>query len=466
MVIKKSSFLFLIFSIFILVGLFFILAAIIPAAPTNVHFQLNSSTIYDNDEKISLNWTAGDVDTANYTIWISNDGGLNYFKSIKNDSATGVIYSNSTDANYTFIVQRVNATNPSINALNSSNISIVFDSTAASLIKIHSFSYEANSSNRAFTNSSTLNLNVSVSDATSNAHTCFFNLNGTNETILAVNNWCNSTSLNLTGLSDGTHMIKIYVNDSAGNLALNNTKIYFETDSTNPSASASCSDETEGNSFPNSCSGTDTTSGINSSATSSSSSSGDGTSTPSLTGTFTYTCSVTDYAGNTNSSSCSYTIVGSGSNAGSGSSSSSSISNESEASNVQFETMSIDSEITLSSGKNVSLSSITSEKVGVEIENKSFEVEVGSSEKIDIDDDGYYDLQIKVNSVNEDNEAELEFKTIYEKIPSKEEKGVEEKKKTEKSNVVYWVIGGIILIVIILFIFRKKFFSKKTKIVE
>ncbi|MEK6945951.1 MAG: hypothetical protein AABW63_04135 [Nanoarchaeota archaeon] len=74
-------------------------------------------------------------------------------------------------------------------------------------------------------NIDTITLNISVSDTVSTLDQCNIEINGTNQTISVSNGWCNTTNGNLTGLSDGNKTIKVYANDSLGNLALNNSYV-------------------------------------------------------------------------------------------------------------------------------------------------------------------------------------------------------------------------------------------------
>ncbi len=74
-------------------------------------------------------------------------------------------------------------------------------------------------------NTQTLTLNISVTDATTSPSYCNIEINGTNTTLAVSNGWCNTTNGNLTGLSDGNKTIKVYVNDTVGNLALNNSYV-------------------------------------------------------------------------------------------------------------------------------------------------------------------------------------------------------------------------------------------------
>ena len=71
-------------------------------------------------------------------------------------------------------------------------------------------------------NTESLILNVSVVDV-SNGDKCLIDVNGTNQTISVSNGWCNSSTIFLTGLTDGNKTIKVWVNDTAGNSAFNNS---------------------------------------------------------------------------------------------------------------------------------------------------------------------------------------------------------------------------------------------------
>ena len=87
-------------------------------------------------------------------------------------------------------------------------------------------------------NTDNLILNISITDALSGStgSACFIDLNGTNQTIFASSGWCNTTMGNLTNLADGNQTIKIYANDSAGNIGLNDSYV-VQVDTTNPTAS-------------------------------------------------------------------------------------------------------------------------------------------------------------------------------------------------------------------------------------
>ena len=67
---------------------------------------------------------------------------------------------------------------------------------------------------------------------------CVFNISTVvNYTVLAVDEWCNSTSINLTGLADGNHTIDVYANDTVGNVGVNLSTYSVWIDSTVPAVS-------------------------------------------------------------------------------------------------------------------------------------------------------------------------------------------------------------------------------------
>jgi PGF-pre-PGF domain-containing protein len=172
-----------------------------------------------------------------------------------------------------------------------------------------------------------LTLSIYITDATKGmanltedgTAVCFVSIGtGINHTIPMFNvgrsnGWCNasntnaSTALNLSGLSDGNSTIRVYVNDSVSANLLNSTPV-AHIDTTSPTATATCSPSTvnNGDSFPCLCSGSDATSGVDTSTGSSTSNSITSTS---KTGSFTYTCTITDNGGLSASGTAAYSVV-------------------------------------------------------------------------------------------------------------------------------------------------------------
>ena len=98
--------------------------------PTVLHFEQNTTVNYDQEGNFTVNWTAPIGDVVNYSVYIYVDGSL-YTQTV-NDSVTGYTFSNTTNnnANYTFYVAGVNATD-SREGTNSTNISIFILDTIA-----------------------------------------------------------------------------------------------------------------------------------------------------------------------------------------------------------------------------------------------------------------------------------------------------------------------------------------------
>lgn len=155
----------------------------------------------------------------------------------------------------------------------------------------------------------TLNVNVSTS---SNNWTVNFTLNS-------------SATWNVTAGADVT-AIGNYSYEGLANLTYStlpySSGLTNTTETTNPTATAACSDVFAAKDFPCTCTGTDSgaaASGVSTSVGSSNSS--DGITTPLTVGDFTYTCTVTDVAGNSATNTATYSILdSSGSRVGSTSS--------------------------------------------------------------------------------------------------------------------------------------------------
>ena len=101
---------------------------------------------------------------------------------------------------------------------------------------------------------------------------------------------------------------------------------------------------------------------------------------------------------------------------------------------------------------------VINKKVKVEIEGEGIFVELseGSVGKIDLDNDGYYDLQISVKEVRINGYADLEFKEIHEEVPAGEKEEQESPSKIEeKIKSWMWIVGGVISILIIGMVVRQ-----------
>ena len=236
------------------VSIYFISAAV-PSAPTGVHFENNFSSSLD-DGVFSINWTAGDNSTTNYTIYKFREGtnlGL-----IGNNSRTGYSFSTTTEGNYSFIVAAINGWYPSnANSANSSNIFIYVDRTAPKVKNIYSTFFTNGTIKQ---NTDNLIFDVELADMSPipypysglTGSVCSVNVGGgANITSSVVpfgsgnflgfnyqDGGCNNT-LSLAGLSDGIYPINFYVNDSFSNLRFNNSAFVQIGNSTTPSSNTS-----------------------------------------------------------------------------------------------------------------------------------------------------------------------------------------------------------------------------------
>ena len=200
--------------LFSIICIYLILAA--PNAPTNLVFNNNATPNYD-EGTFTLNWTSGAGDAeSNYSIYVFSNGS-NYLIA-SNNSVTGYSFSNTTEANYTFIVQAVNETGF---GANSSNISIYVDTTAP----VITLPFYTNGTKKK--NTESLILNISVTDATSGLTNgvCLIDANGINQSVSISSGWCNASNIALTGLADGNQTIRVWVNDSTNNIGLNNSYV-------------------------------------------------------------------------------------------------------------------------------------------------------------------------------------------------------------------------------------------------
>ncbi|MFH1521845.1 MAG: hypothetical protein ABIF18_02710 [archaeon] len=451
----KVSFVCLILGV-VLVSVFVLAASV---APTDLVFDKNTTLEYDKEGNFTVNWTTGGGDEVNYTIWLSIDGGTSWFASEDNDSATGYSFSNSTDANYTFKIQAINDT---LDDANSSLISMVVDTTVPELVYASGMNVDnANvSQNWVF-------VNITASD-TNNATVSYsiYNLTGLWNQTNFVDSYV-TTTINWTGLAEGVYYYNVTVNDSATNENSTLTRT-ITLDVTNPVASASCSPSSGvAGSITCTCSGTDTGgSGINLSLTTASS-------TPSATGT--YTCSVTDYAGNSNTSSASYTITAS-------------------SSSSTFVPIYRPSESKLSEGYDISLGknyqvnfriseqdhilkvnniSTASATITISSDPITLEINIGETKKVDLDDDGYYDLSIYLKDIKF-SKANFILTSISEAVSSSDSTVQDEEvgdgeiaqdgvvaegvaEVDEESNYMIWIIILAIVLVVIGVVFAKNF---------
>jgi surface protein len=112
--------------------------------------------------------------------------------------------------------------------------------------------------------------------------------------------------------------------------------------------------------------------------------------------------------------------------------------------------------------KTINVESVSGEKVVVSIDGGNYEIENSSSEKVDLDADGFYDVEIVNNGVT-GNYANLGLKLIHEEVPKtieEEQSGNILDKVPDAIKGVGWkiyvLIGVIIVLVVAWFLLNKR----------
>ena len=454
--------------------------------PPNVSSFSNTVNTGNYSGTIVLNATISDktLDISNvyFNITYPNGTQLNFTKS-SNPSGTdyniSLITTGFLDGNYNITA----FANDTLNNLNrSERIQVTFDNTPPN---VSNFTNTVNNGNY----SGSIILNTTVDDVTTSVNNVYFNItypNGTqlNFTQASKSGITYNLTVSTSVFTDGLYNITVYANDSAN--SRNNSKfIQVRFDNTNPSATMSCTPATvvSGNTVTCTCSPSDGGSGIDSSLTVY-------TANPSTssTGTFTQTCTFKDLAGNSGSASDTYTVElsgggGGGGGGGSGGATTTSFYTKTipksgeEFSVIQF----IDQELKVKERIKIKINSeihyigvreLTSTSATIEITSIPVQVKlnIGEDTKVDINDDKFYDVYVKLNSISS-NKADLTINYLHEAIPEEtvEEPEIveeppalappEEKQpilEEKKSLLWLWITIGVVIVIIVLFLIYKK----------
>ncbi|MAG11173.1 hypothetical protein CMI44_02580 [Candidatus Pacearchaeota archaeon] len=383
----------------------------------------------------------------------------------------------------------VNDTTGNLNSTNITNL--IFDQSVPQVVPGNFTSTTANN----FNYSGTLVINVSVVDKTPSSSGAFSRINrvvfnitnitGQRSTVFASNPTGNvyNATIDTSQYPDGLYNITAWVNDTAGNL--NKTAIITNVifDNTKPSASISCTPVSvqTGDIVTCACSSADTTAGVNSTTFTAK------PSTPN-TGTFTQTCSVVDTAGNVNTAFSTYTVELStssgGGGGGSGAMSAFKYSKTIPQTSQEFseikkiETSSFSGgglkakeriKIKISNEDHfVGIRSMTETSAIIEIASNPVQIELdlGEDAKVDVNDDGYYDVYVKLNGIT-GGRADITIEYINE-LKSEDVEGTVETtgedvtpvegtpKSHRKKAGFYWIVGILGIAIIIWLIIRKK----------
>lgn len=458
MINKKICFVGVFVLVFGIISLMSVSAAL--TAPTALDFSGNDTASYDNDGTVFLNWTGTASENKTYRIFIYSDDEL--YTTGVNDSALGFTFTNTTDANYTFTVQAENAT--ASQEGNSTNISMIIDTTVPEI----SYNSVGTPSNATGADRDWIFVNVTSTDTNNVSSKVVFNLYYSNATLVNSTQYDYVSSgiqvINWTSLPNAAYIFNVTANDSATNSNSTASKTFY-LDGGSPSATPSCSPSTiyTNDPFPCTCTGSDSISSVSTSASSNSGS----TSDTSVIGTYTYTCTATDLVGNSKSSTATYTVLKSG---GSGSS-------ETTWTTYSIDDATFEKGYVIQIGANkrvkinvggedhhVSVISVSSEEVTLEIASDPVEVSLSPGEdvKLDLDDDGFYDTSVVLNKIVV-GKADLTIKKINEQIPEGEKGSVsttgdvEGSSGDEKKNSSWvWILVVVGILVVAWFLMNPK----------
>lgn len=369
----------------------------------------------------------------------------------------------STPGNYTVIVRAAN-----FSVYNETNITVRINDTVVPSLSVFISPGLTVTGNHS---ANSIPINISVTDA---GIVELINITLYNSSSDLINNsiLTNSSSgnksfyFNFTALEQGTYYVNATVNDSFTN-ANNTATLTILLDNVNPNITFTCSPTVTnvGSAVTCSCTGTDE-GGIDSTTF---------TNHPSVSaiGTFTTTCNVTDYAGNSVASSFDYTVNSAGAapgttNGGTTYTKTYVVSNEQFAEGYTKEVSKNEKMRFTISGKthNVGVTSLTANSATISVFSTPQEatLQVGDTRKFDVDADDFYDISIKLESI-ESNKAKLTLTSIRETVTPEttaaEETAEEEAVTTrqadegiitdtkERDLTTLWIIIGVIVVLVL-----------------
>jgi hypothetical protein len=116
------------------------------------------------------------------------------------------------------------------------------------------------------------------------------------------------------------------------------------------------------------------------------------------------------------------------------------------------------------------LENISENQTFISIRGESYSLNISETQKIDLNDDGYYNFQIVLKSTSS-NMALLEFKEIYEEIPAEKQEEKKEPSKTEEEGEekrewwIWLVLGGLGMLIALQIIFYLKKLKKRKRFI-
>jgi len=358
-----------------------------------------------------------------FNIIVANPGAFNMTLRWRNGT-------NSQTENITFIVNdttaptRSWASNTYANYSNHSKYGIV-----ANITITDNWATELN-----MPNVSAINANATINITLMNVTFGILNSSSGNYFLLNTTASLYVNFTNSTGLADGTYYLNASVNDSSGNLNFTTILRRVTLDRTAPTITFSCSPNADinvGEAVTCTCSGNDSQNLPIAQTSDILTTTYNTTGYSSASGTATETCTIVDRVGNTASSVITYTVYASGPAEGSGSSGGSSTSTYTTALFPTAEQLSSGSGYTgqlkakqkakLDLNDNaphyIAVDSITTTAVSITISStpQTASLTVGSTKKFDVNADGYYDLSVTLNKI-QNAKADLTMLAISEQI--------------------------------------------------
>ncbi len=305
-------------------------------------------------------------------------------------------------------------------------------------------------------NLSQSNIYVNVSVTETNEDTITFLLYNSTGQVNSTSYSDGTRTINWTGLNDGDYTYNVAVNDTLGNSNATSTKTII-LDITSPIVSFSCSSTSVyiRDVIICSCSGTDVTSGVQTTSHTSNPSTSD-------IGTYSTSCTITDYASNSASSSIDYLVKSHGGG----------------YPNYQVSSQNLFEGYTKIMSKNwkmnfkinddthtLLIDDVDDDGISITLFSNTQKaiLNIGEEKKFELTEDNYYDLLVRLNSIK-NSLANLTIQLIHEEVledvVEKEIVENEELFEEEKNLTWLWVV---VIIIVLIYIGMKYKFKKIRK---
>jgi len=451
------------------------------------YYNLSASPIFANTSALSglnmsftnsstvINWTNNTYYLSNITgssplvyYWVN----LTAFKPVKYANISIELYSNGT-------VTYLKSTNITVHVNDTFNVNYLSSTLADGSNLSQNYLYGAVNVSG---NETAVSINMTLSNGTGGGAVAFSNYSASNGVYGLAN--ASGFIFNFTNLADGTYYLNISVNGTGSDKNTSLTRTY-RIDQTAPVLSLTKSSSTLNTiTFATSC--TDPTSGVSGGCATVSSTlgvvSGDEISGLACGTTVTVTLNASDYAGNTaqTSTDMATNSCSSGGSSDGGGSTTSTWTNTYTVDSAQLSSgyskdLSAKNRIQFSFGTvkhSVGVKSISGTSVVIEVASTPQEVTMisGQEKKFDLDNNGYYDILVKVGTVS-GGKANISITKINEVVPagSEDESGLtgeggenlvgsqeEGGMKSIDSTVLIILLVVVVIVVVVVVVMKNK----------